>query len=154
MYHNARINNVILGLGLVKQAFDMQKQSTRLYEVKTLYAGELYCWMLIREDNQQTARHWYNLFDAAVNDKLDRHPMTIDGLDSRRTIWEKLSLFERATGAAAKVFQRLRILITLKYLSDSIKLLRYYFLLLQNVCVIEDVEKDGLWRKDAQDCAV
>jgi len=94
---------VFTGLGLVKRAFEISKRATRLSDIRTLYAGELYGWMLTREDNYQTARHWYNVFDAAARDNLDRHPMTIDGLESRRTIWDRLSLFERAISAARKV---------------------------------------------------
>jgi len=42
----------------------------------------------------------YNLSDGVVRDKLQGHPLTIDGLTSRRAIWDRLSLFERATAAA------------------------------------------------------
>lgn len=42
----------------------------------------------------------YNLSDGIVRDKLQGHPLTIDGLSCRRAIWDRLSLFERATAAA------------------------------------------------------
>jgi len=92
------------GLTLVKQAFETFKLATRLSDVRTLYAGELYGRMLVYEENYlMTARHWYNVFDAAESDNFARHPMTIDGLESRREIWDRLSLFERAISVARKV---------------------------------------------------
>jgi len=42
----------------------------------------------------------YNLTDGIVRDKLQGHPLTVDGLSCRRAIWDRLSLFERATAAA------------------------------------------------------
>jgi len=42
----------------------------------------------------------YNLSDGIIRDKLQGHPLTIDGLSCRRAIWDRLSLFERATAAA------------------------------------------------------
>lgn len=42
----------------------------------------------------------YNLSDGILRDKLRGHPLTIDGLSCRRAIWDRLSLFERATAAA------------------------------------------------------
>ena len=42
----------------------------------------------------------YNLSDGIIRDKLQGHPLTIDGPSCRRAIWDRLSLFERATGAA------------------------------------------------------
>ena len=42
----------------------------------------------------------FNLSDGIIRDKLQGHPLTIDGLSCRRAIWDRLSLFERATAAA------------------------------------------------------
>jgi len=42
----------------------------------------------------------YNLSDGVIRDKLQGHPLTVDGLNCRRAIWDRLSLFERATAAA------------------------------------------------------
>lgn len=38
--------------------------------------------------------------DAVVHGQLLGHPMVIDGLDSRRAVWDRLSLFDRATATA------------------------------------------------------
>lgn len=42
----------------------------------------------------------YNLSDGIIRNKLQGHPLTIDGLSCRRAIWDRLSLFERSTAAA------------------------------------------------------
>jgi len=42
----------------------------------------------------------FNLSDGIIRDKLAGHPLTVDGLSCRRAIWDRLSLFERATAAA------------------------------------------------------
>ena len=42
----------------------------------------------------------FNLSDGIIRNKLAGHPLTVDGLSCRRAIWDRLSLFERATAAA------------------------------------------------------
>lgn len=86
----------------VKKALDLYKQAHGMKHLHTLYTYELYGWMLTSTGNFQTARHFYNVSDFVVRELLDEHPQLIAGYDSRRAIWDKLSLFARATEIARK----------------------------------------------------
>ncbi|ELU11959.1 hypothetical protein CAPTEDRAFT_216763 [Capitella teleta] len=86
----------------VKKALDIYKRVNGMKNLETLYAYELYGYMLTNTDNFQTARHFYNVSDFVARELLDEHPQLISGFDSRRAIWDKLSLFARATDVAKK----------------------------------------------------
>ena len=87
-----------------KRALDIFKTTMGIHSVLTLYANELYGWMLMQRESYQTARHYYNVSDFMVTELLDKHPEMLDGYDCRRTIWDGLFLFQRATDAAKKAF--------------------------------------------------
>lgn len=86
----------------VKKALDTYKKVHGMRHLETLYAYELYGWMLTNTENYQSARHFYNVSDFVARELLDEHPQLIAGYDSRRAIWDKLSLFARATDVAKK----------------------------------------------------
>ena len=89
-------------LVLAKRALDLYKQSTGLRNVRTLYANELYSWMLMKKESFQTARHYYNISDFVVKESLDEHPRLLEGYDCRRAIWDHVCLFARAIEMARK----------------------------------------------------
>lgn len=88
-------------LMLAKRAVDLFQELTGPLDIRTLYACELYGWMLTSAGHLQTARHVYNIADEAAA-VVDGHPQMLAGYGCRRLIWDELGLFERAKQMAVK----------------------------------------------------
>lgn len=92
---------------LAKRAVDLYRVGVGLYDVRTVYACELYGEMLTATNCLQTALNVFNVSDDGVAEMgLDGHPQLVVGYGCRRLIWDELGLFERAK-QMARVASRL-----------------------------------------------
>jgi len=90
------------GMAMVKKSMDILKLSMELQNSLTLFAYEYYAAMHKEKGSLMRARHYYNVIDFALGPVTDQIPFMQQGYNNRRSIWEKMGLYQWAADAARK----------------------------------------------------